>query len=227
MIYIIACTTRTGSTLLCDLLAQTGRHGAPHEFYEEILFEPLVKPHGDFATYAEELADPARYWRKLRAALGSPGGGFGVKVQARQLQWFTPVFESSAAPELAQARYVRLSREDKLAQAISGVKALQTGSWHSNQAASAEPHFDADAIALQLEKIARWEAAWDAFFEERGLAPLCLTYEDLVADLPGALEAVGEHVRLPLAADEAAALRPRIKRQADGVNVAWRERFGG
>jgi LPS sulfotransferase NodH len=225
MIYVIGCTTRTGSTLLCDLLAQTYRHGQAHEFYEPILFEQLVKPLSGFSDFDREVADPAGYLTKLRSALSSNNGAFGVKVQARQLAWFRPAFTTSASDALRGARYIRLSREDRLGQAISGVKALQTGSWHSGIAPSVEPRFDADAISQQLEKIAGWEAQWDAFFDETGIIPLSLTYEQLVADLPKALMQVGDYIGLPVEESEARSLQPRICRQADCVNAEWREAF--
>ncbi len=119
--------------------------------------------------------------------------------------------------------WVRLSRQDKLAQAISGVKALQTGGWHSGLPARGEPHFDRAAIAAQLDKIATWEEQWDTFFAGAGITPLAFTYEELVADLPGALVRVGEHLGLPIVPEEAARLEPRLLRQADAVNAAWRE----
>lgn len=225
MNYIIACTTRTGSTLLCDLLAQTGRHGQAHEFYEPILFDQLIKPLGGFTAFDEELADPAGYFSKLRRQLASDNGIFGVKVQARQIEWFAPTLASPAGESLRSAAYIRLTREDRLAQAISGVKALQTGGWHSGIATTLKPQFDAAMITAQLAKIADWEAQWDAFFAQHALTPLQLTYEELTANLPAALEAVAGHIGLPLEAGEAQSLTPRIARQSDAVNAEWREAY--
>lgn len=222
MPYVICCTTRTGSSLLCDLLSQTGRHGTPHEYFEVMLFDQLVRPHCPFANFEAALADRSAFLGCLIDKFSSPNGAFGLKVQARQLEWFAQSLED---PRLADARFVRLKRRDRLAQAISGVKALQTGAWHSGVEPAAEPAFDRRAIELQLAKIADWEALWDAFFTERDIEPLCLDYEDIAADRAGVLVQVSAHIGLPLTEDAARGLEPRLAVQADRVNAEWRRAF--
>jgi trehalose 2-sulfotransferase len=222
MRYIICCTTRTGSSLLCDLLSQTGLHGIPHEYFEAIPFAELGWGRGPFATFEAAMANHGAYLQWLSGEFATPNGAFGLKVQARQFQWFAPALGDA---ELAGARFVRLQRRDRLAQAISGVKALQTGAWHSGIKPAAEPVFDPQAIELQLVKIADWERLWDKFFAAQGVEPLSFDYEHIAADYAGVLMQVCEHIGLPLAEERARALQPRLEVQADHTNVEWRRDF--
>lgn len=50
--YIICATPRSGSTLLCDLLHDTGVAGNPHSFFRA----------QDYAEWAEEFDVPVAHW---------------------------------------------------------------------------------------------------------------------------------------------------------------------
>lgn len=71
--YIICGTPRTGSTLLCGLLASTKMAGDPHSFYRR----------QDIADWAEEWGLPSRYTMSahdfdvayLQAAIRAGKGG--------------------------------------------------------------------------------------------------------------------------------------------------------
>src|SRR6266851_225014 len=109
--YVIASSFRSGSTLLCVKLWETGLLGAPWEylnFYNEM---PLMMAR-------LKSASPEDYVTKLLACRTTSNGVFGVKAHFHDF--------SSA-----------LGR-DKLAQAVSMAKAHQSESWTSLSAPNRE-----------------------------------------------------------------------------------------
>jgi Stf0 sulphotransferase len=116
--YVIASTPRSGSYLLCEALAATGVAGKPTEpFNPEFLW--------DFHQRWGLSADVGfqEYWYQA-VVHGTTGNGvFGVKIQWGQLDWLAEQAGAGRGDVLAQllpgARYVRLVRRDRRAQAIS------------------------------------------------------------------------------------------------------------
>src|SRR5690348_4843448 len=150
--YLVCATQRSGSTLLCKALSATGVAGRPEEYFEALeatglpaqprdylpeLGDELGLPplrHGDpLPPFAERLAAAER-------AGTTPNGVFGAKVM-----W------SYGAPVLAalgdsDAHWVLVRRRDKLRQAISLWRAIQTRQWNAGDAAAGEPVYSRVAI---------------------------------------------------------------------------------
>jgi LPS sulfotransferase NodH len=86
--------------------------------------------------------------------------------------------------------FVRLSRTDKVAQAVSLVIAAQTGLWHRNsdgsvreQTKAEEPaRYDRTAIARELDVLESEERGWSRWFDAQSVEPRSLTYESLSVD---------------------------------------------
>src|SRR3989337_3196752 len=139
--YIIWGTPRTGSTLLCNLLTSTKTTGNPDSFYGRKFI----------SWWAEEWRLPSRDTMSerdfniayLNAAVVAGKGRteiFGLRLMRENLEELSAILDQ-IFPQLPSDRarlerafgsilYIHLSREDKLAQAISLVKAEQTGLWH-------------------------------------------------------------------------------------------------
>lgn len=174
--YIICATPRSGSNLLCELLSSLGFVGAP----EEHLWDPPD-------TAPEPLAE--RWPRVLQAGTGD-NGVFGIKLmwyQAERLERDLPAIvgmpgESLArvlAATLADPRYIYLTRRDRLRQAISFARAMQTEQWRSMDTVARDPHYDAEAIAHGIRFLDQEEANWEEFFARNAVSPYRLTYEQL------------------------------------------------
>ena len=86
------------------------------------------------------------------------------------------------APNAHDTRYVRISRQDKVAQAISWVLADATGRFLSTQTSNAtEPRYDRDRIQTCLDNIAAGETVWNRYLINQKV--LDLNYEtDIAAD---------------------------------------------
>ena len=128
-------------------------------------------------------------------------------------------------------RYVHLRRADTLGQAISRVRAEQTGLWHRAADGSelerlsppAEPVYDRARIAAALAEAERLTAGWEDWFTRNGIVPLRVTYEDLAADPQATLARVLHHIGQDPARAQGAL--PGTARLADALSDDWRARF--
>jgi LPS sulfotransferase NodH len=240
--YILCGTPRSGSTLLCEMLYRTGVAGRPNSYFREV----------DIAYWAGQwglsLADgtvSADFDRAFIAAMREAGecgtGIFGLRVMFASLADagrrlgralgtagdLPAQLETAFGPLL----YIHLSRGDKLGQAVSLVRAEQTGLWHLNADGSVlegaergpEPVYDGERIATVLKGIEADDRAWSTFFAVHGIKPLRLTYEGLTAAPQQALADILGRMGLEQAIARSMAL-PTAK-MADATSRDWVERF--
>lgn len=223
--YLLCGTPRTGSTLLCGLLASTGVAGRPESYFREP-DEPawarrLGVPMGGDGTYR-------RFAGAARAAGSTPNGVFAARVMwgtvQRMVEGLDPGPRDRRDVEvLVEAfgplRVVHLRREDVVGQAVSWARAEQTGYWQDGDRPTVEPRFDLGTIDDLLRTIQEHEAAGSGWFAEQGITPHRVTYEEVTADPRQAVLGILGHLDIePPAAWEPA---PRERRQADETNAAW------
>ncbi len=240
--YIICATPRSGTTLLCDLLTDTGVAGCPDSFFR---LETL-------RWWADYLAVPVAGWTGehdfdqafLRAVLreGSAAGEvFGMRLMwelvgflSTRLDRLYPGLSSDSArlrTAFGPISYVYLSREDKLAQAISRIKAEQSGLWHIDADSSERerlkpaqaPVYDAHRLAQQVAEYERDAVAWESWFAQQQIEPRRITYEELSSQPRATLAAVLSAIGLdPLIAGT---VKPRTAKLADRESEEWAARF--
>lgn len=210
--YIVCGYARTGSTVLCRALRATGKLGYAQEY-----FNPAAIETPDGTTYP---ADPTSQLAEIERRGTTPNGIYGVKMFADQFDALKGFDWISSLP---QPTFIHLERRDALGQALSHVRANQTGQWSAEQKAQHQPLYDAAAIKAELARAAGYRARWQMFFARNGLSPLWLVYEDVIADLGGAVRTIAKAVGVELPPD----LPPLVtlSPQADAINDAWRERF--
>jgi LPS sulfotransferase NodH len=237
--YLICATPRSGSTLLCDLLKQTGVAGRPNSFYRRESAGNYVERFGIAPGEGPEFD---RHYLKAAIAYGSGDTGlFGMRLMwpsMPELQdKLRPLFpqQSTDAGRLTAAfgapLYIHLQRTDRLEQAISRAKAEQSGLWHRGADGSARelvkpfeaPSYDAAQLAAFIAEADEHEAQWHRWFTAHGITPLELTYEDLSADPAAALAAILEALGRDPAI--AASIAPQTARLADAESAAWAERY--
>src|SRR4051812_22233623 len=178
--YAICTQPRSGSNLLCQLLSSTDQLGYPLEYFNGPARRALGLP--DFPD-APELQIEA----VLRLG-ATPNGIYAVKLFASQfaalsarLRWME---------RLPNLRFVYLSRDDLLGQAVSWARALQTGQYRSTQPANRAARYDAGLIRSRLMAIVRERAQWEAFFARTGIEPLRIVFEHFLQDRAGYVERV-------------------------------------
>ena len=212
--YLIASTPRCGSTFLSHRLWSTGAMGAPCEYfgYEYTMFQMIARLRaGGMQDYIDRLLT-------LRT---SPNGVFGC-----HMHWHSFAFAVSAGvfDRLGRMRCIYIERVDRLAQAVSMAKALQTGQWAAGHRVQRPPVYDRAAIERCRALIDRQIADWKATFQRHEGEPVTVTYEALCADPDGVVAGILR--RFGLAPDAAARpALPPLRRQADEVNRAWIDRY--
>jgi len=127
--------------------------------------------------------------------------------------------------------FVFLRRADVVAQAVSWLRAEQTGTWYvggngeigGSAAAGGPPSFDAGRISRLVRVIGEHNTAWEAWFASAGIRPHRVSYEELDADI--ARVTLGILDFLGLNAPDERVILPRHERQADELNARWIERY--
>jgi LPS sulfotransferase NodH len=151
------------------------------------------------------------YVELVVAAGTTPNGVFGTKVMWGHLPELSP---------FPQPRFVWLRRRDRVAQAVSFAKAVQTGHWHDwDPAPSAEPVFDFGAIEALIHEVEEHERSWADWFGARGVEPLELAFEELVSDPEAQTLRVLDFIGLRL--PEGALIRPLTRSRKAGLNADW------
>jgi len=134
--YIICTSPRSGSTLLCKLLAATGVAGNPDSYFHRPSISDWLADLG----LTQKASVPERelleaIFRAVIAKGTLDAGIFGLRLQRHSFDFFTEKLavlypEHSNDAERFQAAFgrtlfVHLTRRDKVAQAVSYVKAQQ------------------------------------------------------------------------------------------------------
>lgn len=125
-------------------------------------------------------------------------------------------------------RFVYLRRDDVLGQAVSWLRAEQTGVWlQSAQSArprpTQEPDFDLDQIQRLIHLIGAHNAARQEWFESAGIEPYPVHYAELAADPAGLARDVLGFLGLDLPAGWE--IRTQHDRLADELNADWIRRY--
>jgi trehalose 2-sulfotransferase len=127
-------------------------------------------------------------------------------------------------------RFVYLRRGDAVTQAVSWLRAEQTGIWFGTergvqQEPEQRPHFSYNAIRQLVQLAGAHNAAWREWFALAGARPHVVDYEDLDADPVGVIRGVLDFLGLKLLAGRQIAARHR--RLADQLSARWVLRYRG
>jgi trehalose 2-sulfotransferase len=229
--YLLCGTPRTGSTLLCGLLTSTGVAGRPESYFREPDEHAWARRLG-VPVAGDGSFDYRSFVRAARRAGSTPNGVFAARVMWGTMQRI--VDGLAAAPgrrdldvlvdAFGPLRLVHVRRDDVVGQAVSWVRAEQTGYWQEGDTPSAQPFFDPGHIDALVRTIRDHNAAWSTWFAQHGVEPHLVTYEDVIRDPRRAVQGVLDHLGIGLPPGWRPA--PRQLRQADEVNAEWVRRYG-
>ena len=169
----------------------------------------------EWLTYFGLTAEPSVPEHELlkavfRAAIAKGSletGIFGLRLQRDSFDFFTeklavlhPGYPNDAErfqAAFGRTLFVHLTRRDKVEQAVSYVKAQQTGLWHAapdgteleRLSPPQEPAYDPGEIRARFEEVTAHDRNWDEWFASEKIDPLRITYEELskspLADFEG------------------------------------------
>ncbi|MCL4878167.1 MAG: sulfotransferase [Anaerolineae bacterium] len=222
--YFICTTARSGSTLLCQLLTDTGVAGEPGEYFYHRLNRSYLNL---------DITDYDAYLRRVIGDKVGANGVFGVKIMGGDLRFFIEkicetvpqtALQEALARYFPRLRHVWLTRRNKVRQAVSFYKAIKTWEWRSSdQKSKVDLTYDFEYIDRLVQEIVLREAIWQEYFTECGIVPLSLTYEDYVEDQEGTVRAVLEYIGITPPA--ALTIMPVLKKQADALSEEWVQRY--
>jgi LPS sulfotransferase NodH len=213
--YAVCALPRSGSSLLCELLFSTGLAGAPAEYFDGALMEQF-RARWQVTAFED-------YLDALLSRKTGPNGVFGFKAHFFQLAEAFP--ENSLRRAFPSLGRVYITRRDRLRQAISWARAVQSGKWASDHEVQRErpAMFRREQIDRLLAGISEREHRWEAFFAASGAAPLRIEYEDLVASPGDTVQAVLRHIGVD--AEGVVIGAPTLSRQADATTEDWVSRY--
>ena len=223
--YLVLATPRSGSTLLCEALRESGVAGRPLEHFEVLEPTSLPRQPREILPRRRGPRDPGA----PRAA--GENGVWGGKLMWRHTQDLlrrARRLENLAGADLATTlrrllgdpKLILVVREDKIAQAISLWRAVQTKSWRAGEPARGALYSFAgiDYLRRQLEAD---ETAWRTWLADYQLPHHEVRYSELAANPVGVVDEV-LHV---LGLSGGAAVEPPLQRQGDSESVHWAERY--
>jgi len=236
---LVCATPRSGSTLLCALLDGTGVAGRPREFFERLSRSGLPRQPRE---YFEDVGDAELLELLAPTDPGAPDSSDPIPhalaegttangVFAGKLMWThlhdlaarlgRPAGAALLAERFPDPRYVHVTREDKVAQAVSLWRAVQTREWRAGDVVDRDQAvYHGGAIAHLTAQLTEHDDAWRAWFAEQGIEPLTVRYEDLAGDPPGVAADVLDRVGL----GPAEIPEPPLRRQGDDRSARWVER---
>jgi trehalose 2-sulfotransferase len=248
--YLVCATPRSGSTLLCELLRSTGVAGRPLEHFEVLRHSGRPRQPREYFDGLHDFAvldrlaslrppaapvdeSPEEWWARILFDGTTPNGVWGGKLMWGHVEDL--VARARALPGLAGAdlddvlrellgdvALLYVTRPDKVEQAVSLWRAVQTESWRSGARPAAEcacyVFEGVDHLRRQLEE---HEAAWRRWFAERGDPVFEVSYDDLGEDPAGTVAEVMRALGLP----EVEVPAPEMHRQRDERSAGWAERY--
>jgi LPS sulfotransferase NodH len=227
---VIVCTTpRSGSTLLCALLASSGTGGRPESWYRA---EDRAEYEADWGV---QSGDASAFLAAAIKAGSDDSGTFGIRLQASSL---SPVLAElrgifGALPDrellqeaLGPCTFIHIRREDDVAQAVSRLKAEVSQVWHmdgTETASQGEAVYDAERLDQFRAEAAEGNTTWEAWFAANGIAPTRVVYEQFVADPPGQVRTFLVQAGLPPHPDRLISAPNR--KMADAASAAWASQY--
>ena len=249
--YLVLATPRSGSTLLCEMLGETGVAGRPLEHFEVFAQTSLPRQPREYFEGVEDpeildllpplapgtpAADPAAdWWARILEAGTGPNGVWGGKLmwghvedllaRGRRLDGLADADLATLLQRLlGEATLIHVIREDTVAQAVSLWRAVQTQVWRGRADDEAVYRFAGiDHLRRGLEAD---ERAWTAWLTEHRPDHHEVRYSELAADpaavVAGALEAIG----LPGDAVGSAPMERQGGRRSEDWAARYREERG-
>ena len=215
--YLIASSPRSGSQFLTRLLTATGLAGFPDEH-----FNPWHMGDAD-SVFPDDLLYGPEHIRKLFEKHVSPNGVFGSKAHFLQVINFAGL-DALADLYPTPIQYISLRRRDFTRQGISLARAAQTGSYNSEMQPAREPKYNYYQIMQCIREVRVDTKGWETFFQQRGIKPLRIIYEDMVYSPEATLRAIFQFLQITLPEDFSMPV-VKITRQADALTDLWLEKF--
>lgn len=216
--FVLCTSPRSGSTLIASMLYATRIAGDPIEY----LNNQWIKVHQQLNAPASQDFDILHYLREWETRRTSPNGVFGIKLHYHQMRRAWRGRKESAAQYLkGYDKHLLLIRRDKVAQAVSLYRAINTQIWSSEDTAYLDAgatvrnqpvEFNVTRIAELLAFLIKEEEGWRDYLKTNNLPFVEFFYEDFLADYSGASLALLKQLGFNLKAEDLPS--PQLEKQS-------------
>jgi len=205
--YLICCTERSGSNYLESGLIKSKIAGNPSEFFVDHVRKELGIDY--------DMLDTERLIRETM----TPNGVFGARVMWGTFQELIGKFhqdskykEMSASTIMSiifpNLRYIYLTRKDKVRQAISYSKAMQTNEWYKtidgkigkglNRKHSKKPRFRFMEIDRYVSYLVEHDKNRRQYFHDNDIQTFSVIYEDLEGKYEQTIIELLKYMKIPI-----------------------------
>ncbi|MEM7537291.1 MAG: Stf0 family sulfotransferase [Chloroflexota bacterium] len=231
--YAVCGIQRSGTSLLCEALKNTGLAGFPEEYFLDAWMEDgeWARQHG--------VTSREGYLNLVKEKGTTANGVFGTKLMwnyfgksIQKLQEL-PMYEGLDAPQLLpkifpNMHYIWIVRQDKVRQAVSWAMAGQTGHYTAWQAEEnpplQTPVFDFEFINNLHNLVIEGESGWQTFFADCGIEPCKVVYEEFVNEYESTALRILDMMHVPYPANLVFGER-KVRKQTTTLNDEWVERY--
>lgn len=169
------------------------------------------------------LRHEPEYRQTLQRVLTGPNGVFSYKLF---VQAYVEILNEKPKllPRISPTHVVYLTREDKLAQAISYSRAVRSDAWLANVAIRKPCEYDPAHIRECLDTLSLQEQSWEHVFDITCANPLRVTYEGFLASPRSTVQAILEYV-VPGSLRGQPLQIPQLEIQRDVASDDWKVKF--
>jgi LPS sulfotransferase NodH len=231
--YTIWFSQRTGSTLLCKAIESTGIAGRPREWFNcppDLLTFFHQSNHAELQDYLWKLGTTDNGVFGINHSYYEPHFSQLIETLRKFPACPPSTLRRTAVWEqiFPNHRHIFMTRRNKIRLAVSWWRAIQSGEWHVPADEARKPidlsnAYSFDAINHLYNECSMREAGIQEFFHEGGVAPLNISYEDLVLEYEQTVRTILEYLELD--APSATISPPTLTRLADSVSEEWVQRF--
>ena len=231
-----------------EALKDTGLPRRPKEYFTDLDNAEISEILGNYSRLDESVQ--ALFWNSssypvyLAQVLeeGTTSNGvFGAKVMWGYFDDFIqnlrliPSYRERTVPDLMETvfpnlQYIQVTRLDKVRQAVSLWKAIQTWAWKmeddsllSTSKAQPPSHiltFHFEAIDHLVQRIIAQEAAWQQYFEDSNIQPFTVVYEQLTDAYQETLFKILHYLQIPVP-ENLVLPQSRMRKQSDALSEEW------
>lgn len=211
--YLILSGPRSGTSWIGSLANSTGVMGRSGEWLAaRVLEKPMHK------------YTPEEHFDLVMKNASTPNGRFGVKILPIYLNGVYQNHGYDFIQKCASQYDVKLhvlKRKDRLGQAISHVRAMQTQQWQGQMRKKFWERYDYLAICEAMAMYEDIEKYWDTYLQTHKMDFDTFVYEDLCLDPTPWLNSLAEHMDVEISQRWDTYMRI----QRDDKTKAWRARF--
>jgi trehalose 2-sulfotransferase len=230
--YLVYATVRSGSSLLCEALKNSGLAGRPEEYFWHGL-------ENDTFYQGYNPADYAQYVRYVVESTATSNGVFGAKMMGGYLHSFVRRLRQSATyadPAVAlvdimadlfpNLKAIWLTRRNKVRQAVSWWTTVQSDQWSSAHPSdpTARLEYNFEAIDHLVQELVMREAALQEHFTECGIKPFVIVYEEFHDAYQETAVATLDYLEIATPAGRTFGERS-LQKQANTLSEEWVQRY--